>query len=224
MADNGSSDARFTIDDVLNVRFVVQHVIRLTDDKAKAFIELIRGHFDAEAVRLNDDSIYIRSMRIYIDIEDDDNETIVRLSYPHSKERLDDLAYVLSNYFTIANAEGPFEVQKIIDFVYTPQGDEIAPDYLSQRVVKEIELGDLNMVSLAGETTLHLFSSEQEGVSWIARIAPRYSDPTMKRVYFDLRQRDQQQELKREQGGVLNELCFFWDLAHALAKRIDENA
>ena len=221
MADNGDSETRFTIDDVLYVRLDVQSSVPLTDAQSKDFITSIRKHFDAEALRFDDDSIYIRSLRLYIDIEN--NETTFRLAYPESKDRLSDLAYIANAYMAIAGIEDGLKAAKHIDLVYLPRHNEFVPDYLRERVVKEIDLTDLNMETLAGEATLYLISSENVDESWIIWVTPRYGDPEVRRLRFRMLHRDNEREQDFAQEVLLDELIAFWDLAHILVERIDAN-
>lgn len=222
MTDNGNSGTPFTIDDVLHVRLDVEKSVPLTDAQSNKFITSIREHFDAEALRFDDDSIYIRSLRLYIDIEN--NETTFRLTYPESKDRLIDLAYIANVYMAIAGVEDGLKAAKHIDFVYLPRASNFVPDYLRERVVKDIDLNDLSMKTLAGEATLYLVSSENDGESWIVWVTARYGDPEARRLRFRMLHRDNAREQDFAQEVLLEELIAFWDLAHVLVERIDANA
>ena len=182
MAKNADGEARFVVDDVLDVQLILLHPVRLNDDQGATFATRIRDTFDAESVRYDDDSIYIRSIGIYIDLEDERTE--FRLAYPTSKERLHDLAYAFAQYCTIAKLDPSQSFAQTIEMVYKPSGEVPAPVYLGEKLLAAIDLDDLDITSVGAYSVSSMFSRNDESI--IIRLTPRFHDPTMTRVHFPL--------------------------------------
>ena len=217
-------DMAVTVEDVIDVGLLIRRPILQSDSERDDFVAAVRKQLDLEAIVRDEDHIEIPSKQVIVRCGTDAARLYFR--YPAHKKEIKLLAQVISIALSVCTLPDPVNLMWSITLVYQQDKEPTVPRYLGPRLLKEVSLDDDGLQMLGGHATLHFFGAADRGNRaglWIVEFAPRFNDPEITRIFFDLDRYVNDGHIEADESTIIEELENIWDFAHSLIDRVDSS-